>query len=505
MLLPASESRILVDLRVSGVDLETPWRGRRDTTRRRLLALGALSVALHLGLTPWAALLGLWRWLPDPSVPTEPEEPVNAIPIDLLSDPAALPEPDPPPQPPLPPPDPKPPEPPPPEPKAAAPAELTPEAPRAPVAPPAPEPEKPVAEEPPAPDAAIADPVALSGSVAKLADSNVNVSLILYADAVRKHPLGARVGRILQSTPQWRDFFGPARMDPIRDIDRVLIAGPQLRDSSNVVAVVQHSLPDEAIEAGVDALVQRGGGEWIEGAKSKMARTRADRAERFIVLPSRGVVAIVPPSAEKAARALGKKTKFPKGPPGVALLAYIVTPWRALKGLPVQVPKSIEWVRIEVQPRADGGARARLILQDASEEEAKAHAEDIQSMIRAATELDFGKMGGGLGALGSLVFGNKKHKMLERVSLSAEGTQIRGIIEADAEQLTFLVDLVGGAADYYAQEAAERSASPRRGASEPPSTPTPSTPPVSTPTPSPSADPAPATNTDASSSAEDAQ
>ncbi len=449
------------------VDLETPWRGRRDTTRRRLLTLGGVSLLLHLGLTPWAALLGLTSWLPDWDSKSEPEPPVNAIPVDLVTDPRALPEPAPPPKPPLPPPDPKPPQPPPPRPpEPPSPPEPTPAPKTEPEPEPAPEPETPKPEEPPpaeepAPlDAPIADPLALSGPVAKLADSNINVSLVLYADGVRKHPLGSRIGRILQSTPQWRDFFGPAHIDPINDIDRVLIAGPQLRDSSNVVAVVQHSLPDERIEAGLDALIARGGGEWIKGGKSKMARTRADRADRFIVLPSKGVVAVVPPSAEKAARALGTKTKFPKGPAGVALVAYVVTPWRALMGLPVKVPKSIAWVRIEVRPRADGGAVARLVAQDGSPEEAALHAKDVEQMIRAATELDFGKMGG-LGALGSLVFGEKKHKMLERVALSSEENRIVGTIEADLEQLSLLVDLIGGAADYYAQEAADRNAARR--------------------------------------------
>lgn len=406
------------------VDAETQWRGRQDTGRWRLGALLALSGALHLVFTPWGALWGLARWLPDWQVELPPEEPVNAIPVDIIADrpnPPAAPEPpEPEPAASSKPPDsdledPAAPKPPPPEPQEAPPE------PPAPPPPPEPAPE----------DHGIGDPVALSGSAGKIADANANVRLMLYTDRIRQHALGRRIGRLLQATPQWRDFFGPAQVDPIRDIDRVLIAGPQLRDSSNVVAVVQHSLSDERMEQGLDALVARGGGEWLEG-KSKMARTTADRAERLIVLPAPGVVAVVPPSAEKSARSLGKDTRFADPPDGVALQAYLVTPWRVFLGLPVQIPKSIEWVRIEVQPRADGGASVRLVAQDASKEEAQRNAREIEQLIRAAAELRF---------VSPLLRRALPRDLIEKVSMQADGEQILGTLDLSARQLESIADL----------------------------------------------------------------
>lgn len=68
------------------VDVRTQWRGHRDTERWRLGVLLALSGALHLVFTPWAALWGLVRWLPDWRVNPVPEEAVNAIPVDLIAD-----------------------------------------------------------------------------------------------------------------------------------------------------------------------------------------------------------------------------------------------------------------------------------------------------------------------------------------------------------------------------------------------------------------------------------
>ncbi len=454
MLLPPEESGSLAILSVTSVDPETQWRGRRDTTRRRFSVLVAVSVLLHLSLTPWASLLGLAKWLPETD-DAPPEEALNSIPVDLIAD-ARAPEPAPPPKP-LPPPDPKPPPPPPPkppeppEPPEPAPPEPAPKA--AEPEPPKPEPpeEKP---EPAEPQESIGDPVALSGSAGKIADSNANVRLLLYADAIREHRLGPRIGKLLQSTPQWKDFFGPAGIDPIKDIDRVLIAGPQLRDSSNVVAAVQHSLPQERLVSGLDALIARGGGEWVEGSKTKMARTKADRAERLIVIPSKNVVAIMPPSLEKSARTLNKKTSLPPGAPGVAMVAYIKTPWRALMGLPVAVPKSIEWVRVEVRPSDDGGAIAHLIAEDESPEVAKSHAAEIGHMLRGAADLLAQANIGN--AISSWLTGSKKSKAIERIEVTSDGKRIVGTIEANRDQLTSIIQLVEGLVDYQSQAAEHR-------------------------------------------------
>jgi outer membrane biosynthesis protein TonB len=412
-----------------------------------LVVLLLLSGALHVGLTPWAALWGLARWFPDADAELPPEEAVNAIPIDLLSE-----EPAPP----------KPTQPTPSEPSAPDQAEMTlpePEAPRpAPAKPPEPKPERPPAEPaapPPEQEPQGGSPVALSGAAGKIADSNANVQLVLYTDRIREHALGRRVGRLLQTTPQWQDFFGPARVDPIRDIDRVLIAGPQLRDSSNVVAVVQHSLPDDRLERGVEALVALGNGEWLDG-DTKIARTRADRAERLIALPAPGLVVVVPPSAEKSARALGKGVRFPEGPEGVAVKADIKTPWRVFLGLPVSVPKTIERVRIEVRPRADGGAVLELVGDDESPEAAARDAREIEQLIRAASELDLGGMGA-MGALGSLLLGKSQHRMLEKVSVRAEGKQILGTIEVSLQQLSLIMDLAATAIEFQAQRRRERA------------------------------------------------
>lgn len=421
------------------MDVRTQWRGRRDTATWRFRVLLLLSGVLHVTLTPWAGLWGLARWLPPSDWEALPEDPINAIPVDLVAD---RPEPLPPKPAPR-----EPAAPPPPAteaedrdaPKAAEPAPAEP----APAEPAPAEPEP--AEPPPVPpneNGAIGDPVALSGSAGKIADANANVRLLLYTDRIRDHVLGRRIGQLLRGTPQWRDFFGPAQVDPIRDIDRVLIAGPQLRDSSNVVAVVRHSLPEERIHAGLEGLIARGGGEWVEG-DVKMARARADRAERLFVLPAPGIVAVVPPSAEASARGMGRDVRFAAGPEGVAVQAYIVTPWRVFLGLPVQVPPSIEWARLELRPRPDGGATLRLMAQDESPEAAARSAREIELLLRNAMKLLSGVQEV-FASLRSWMTGKAEARAFDNVQVHAEDRKIVGTVELSLDQLVLIADFLEG-------------------------------------------------------------
>lgn len=417
------------------VDADTQWRGQPDTSLRRLWKLVLISVLVHVPLTPLAGLFGLLALLgrTEPAGPTEPEPPVNAIPIDLIADDE--------------------PQAPKPEASQAKAAEAKPEVPeeRAPEAPKVelePKPERPSAgedkkaEKPPA--KASGDPVALSGA-SKVADANANVQVLVFADRIRNHPLGQRIGELLGAADQWQDFFGPGGLDPIVDVDRILIAGPQLRDSSNVVAVLRHNSPGK-VKSAVEALVQREPkGEWLD-TKVPAARARADRAERVFVLASPRIVIVTPPSAAAHAIKVGPSIKFgnPKG--SEALTTYVVTPWRAFIGIPFGIPKSIKWVRMRIIPTPDGGATAEIVAEDESEEIAAKNAAELTKDINALTQVNTGALGA--------IFGIKTFKVIEPVSFSAKGSQIHGTVRATPAQLGAVLEAVAKLAkDIAAQNA----------------------------------------------------
>jgi len=384
------------------------WQSlKRDSRRARRWLL--LSLLLHLPFTPLGPLFGLLALLSQPESSAPPIEQLQGIPVEIFEENseerAAAPEP------------------PAAEPAIEEPQQITPE----PVPkkkkrieqdagpPPAdsaaedagrPETETLVAAELP-PDAgtllAAADagaPVsesvatassarpedALASSTGGLADSNANVRLSLFMDRVREHPLGPDLGQLLKSVYQWRDFFTPAALDPVRDFDRIFLFGPQLRDSSQVAAFLQHNLRPARIRRAIDGLVKRSGAgsAWLQGSKNPAARAVADRAPRLFVLYPNHVVAVVPPGAEKDALAL-PEFKLPAARGGELARVFVKTPWRALLGTRFQLAQSIRSAEIRVFAGEDGGARVEADLEDESSEAAQRNAKQMKRDVDTMT------------------------------------------------------------------------------------------------------------------------
>jgi hypothetical protein len=416
------------------------WRGQSHTPRRRLWTWVLVSSALHAPLTPLVALLGLVGLLDPSADDLPPAPPITEIPLDLLPDDG-------------------------PDPAAKAAAEkAAAESGGAPVeAPPKPKEAKVDTADAGAPSDAgadggdaeavaqaaaegglegrekgtgeqIGDPVALSGAAGKIADANANIRLILYTERMRAHPLARRVGSMLSQAYQWRDFFGPSGIDPIQDVDRILLAGPELRDSSQVVAVMQYNVSEERMRAAVDALVQRdANGEWLD-AGAPAARARADRADRLFVMPAPKLVVVTPPSAERHALSLSPKTRFPRAAGDEAVTAYILKPSQSLRGLPIRLPASLKWLRIKAKQADGGGAVVYIHGLDESAELAEHHAQMLQEGVTAMSRLDLGLFG--------VLLGRSETRFIERVDFTSDGRNIRGELSLTEQQLASIVDLL---------------------------------------------------------------
>lgn len=424
---------------------QTEWRGQRDTTRSRLWRLLAVSVLLHAPFTPLMALAGLVSLLThNPESEGPPVDPITAIPVDLVSDerPAATAatEPDKPP-----------------EPEAQKPIDdpfkdldKDEAEPRAPRERDAGAPARDAGERDAAPS--IGDPVTMSGAAGKVVDANANVRILIFADRMRGHPLGTRVGKLLGAAAQWQDFFGPTGLDPVKDVDRILIAGPQLKNSADVVAVLKVNVPADRVRQAIDALVQRDAqGGWLDGGVPA-ARARADRAERLIVLPAPQIVVVAPPSAEKHALSLGAGLKFPNPKGNEALTTFVVTPWRAFVGLPFELPKSLKWARMKVVTTSDGGATAELVAEDESPESAVTHAQELTESLNKVTQLKLPSF-----SIGGLSLGGGV-SLVEPVTFKAVGKEIHGTVVATPKQLGRLLEAVAAYAQQVAEEAERKRA-----------------------------------------------
>ena len=446
---------------VPHVDPKTHRRGQADTSSGRFTKLLVVSALLHMPLTPWAALVGLLSlWSPPAQDVDAP--PITGIPIDVIEDAPPAPAPE--------------------QPATAAPPS-GPAEPELAARPKKRLPAKAIVDAG-APDAETADAGAdgavadagatdagtlasdagarlpandagaadagppgdagakplsdpqLVAGVKRVADPNANVRITLYTDKIRANPLGARIGPLLGSLYQWRDFFGPAGIDPIKDIDQIYIVGPQLRNSSNVVAILRHHLPPAKLHAALDLLVRadKQGGEWLD-AGVPVASAHADGAERRFVVANAHTVVVTPPSAFAAAAAAGKLlTLRPSNGPEAAMI-YLATPSRAFLGLPIKVPDSIKWARIRITPSADGGASAELEAEDENAEAAREDAAYLTRTANALSQLD-------LGFLGSLL-GQSSHRFIEHVAFTSEGKMIHGSASVTADQLQTALDMAG--------------------------------------------------------------
>lgn len=423
-----------------------------DTTPSRIGRFLALAVVLHAPLTPIAGLLGLISLLGNRDTAAPELPPVTEIPLDIIEDdgsPEGKPGDTPAAAPPEPPPEPEPvaPEPDPlvAKPKPPKKPEKKPEPPDAGLPDASEQSDAGTEKDAAAPGDAgkthkpgegIGSPVAGIGDK-KVVDPNANVQVLVHTDRVRQHPLGARVGPLLRNVYQWRDFFGPTQIDPIRDIDRMLIVGPQLRDSREVVAILQFNLPGERLRGAVDMLVQRDPeGGWQDGGVP-VAHAHADRGERAFVFPSPQVLVVTPPSAEASATRLPKTFRLPRPKGDEIAVAKLATPWRAFLGMPVVIPKSIKSAELRLTGREDGGVVIDVLAHDETEPLAKSNATALTAALTAATQLD-------LGLLGSVMFGSSKKKFIEKGEFEADGTDIRGEIVLTRSQVETLLELAGG-------------------------------------------------------------
>ena len=415
---------------------QTQWRGQSDTTLGRFGWGVVMAVLLHLPLTPLAALFGLLTLLTARQPPAEALPPLTGIPVDLLEGEEAE-------APPLP-------TPPPPAPEPAV-----------AMAPPT---EKP---EPTAPkirdagvsdaessdaaadagdagteqddagvaDGGITDPVAASGAE-KIADVNANVQIKIFSEKIRSHPLARRIGPLIASVPQWSDFLGPAALDPIADVDRILIWGPQLRDSSEVGALVKVNVSKERVHAAIDGIVRSDPetGAWLD-AGVPAATARVDRAPRVFILPPSDLVIVVPPSAAEKTMKAAPKLKFKPARGPEVMTARLATPWRAFRGtgIPFDIPRSISDARFKVTLDEHGGAILEMIAKDENAEKAAENAEFLQRTISAASELN-------LGILGAILGGSGRHKIIEKVVVTAQGDEIHGFALFTARQLGEIID-----------------------------------------------------------------
>jgi hypothetical protein len=259
------------------------------------------------------------------------------------------------------------------------------------------------------------------------------VRLVIYNHRIRDHVLGERIGLVLGILPQWHSFLGESDIDAVKDIDRILIAGPQLRRTGDVMAVLQYNVEKAKVLDAVDQLVKRSpGGRWLE-TPFPMAFAQADRADRLFALPRERIAVVAPVGLEKQLVQIGPKVNIPNSKGDEALVAFIKTPWRVFIGRDFDLPKSIAWMRLRVIPNADGGVVLEVEAEDESAELAKQNAELVARRINSMAQM---------GGLGAFLAGFGLEPFVDHVTLTTNEKKIEGKLVVRPKQLKRILNTV---------------------------------------------------------------
>ena len=292
-----------------------------------------------------------------------------------------------------------------------------------------------------------ADPQAVLGAAGDIQADVVLVYLIINAEEIKKNPEAPKLGKLLTAVPQWHDFMDGTDVDPVRDMDWLMISGPALVHTEEDVVLIHYSAPDAVVDKAIAVVSAKYRGPagpiggpidaGVPGVKASLAH--ADRAQRVLIRPQPHVLAVVPPKDWKG-RDMVERTARQLAPPakvrarlkaGEAFYMRVVKPHNAL-GL---IPESITEMRMVIKTRPDDGVDI-FIEGDTRDPEAAAQAAEALKKVLADVPIIVA------GPLGAMAFPSMTGHILEDVDVTSEGKLVKLHRTASRGQIDKIVSLV---------------------------------------------------------------
>jgi hypothetical protein len=279
------------------------------------------------------------------------------------------------------------------------------------------------------------DPESMFG-LSKVVNAGVqNVVLGVNVALIRQHPVGSRMGPILQQIPQWKDFLKGAQapVDPIKDTDWILIYGPSLIHTDRDAVLVRYNVSDEAVDVTVAAIARsydKGGpfDAGVPGVKASLGH--ADNAQRVFLRPQSKLLVIVPPShAREAALTFRKQT--PRGPsPKEAMRLIVHNPANQIAIPGLKFSNALTEIRLWIVPRADGGADVYAEGDCTDEAAAVDSADRLTELLKRQNSIGVKIATRGL---------------LNKAAVVPDGRKVKLHVDATPEQLEAVLQLVAAA------------------------------------------------------------
>ena len=212
------------------------------------------------------------------------------------------------------------------------------------------------------------------------------VSVLVYADRTRGHPIAAR----LAGLDLWGPVLDGTGIDPQKDLSRAFVSAPSVRAGRDAVVVLEHTLTSDRLKAGLDALAacsEPPGGP-LEGLGVPALRVTL-RGHALVVATVEPSFLVVLPEAKagEAKRFVGTGGfADPKGPE--AAVATALDPARTLAAPHApKVPSTVSALAALVTLAGDGGADIAIDGPSASAEQARTDADELSAAVERATTL----------------------------------------------------------------------------------------------------------------------
>lgn len=263
-----------------------------------------------------------------------------------------------------------------------------------------------------------------------------NIVLVVNSAVIRKHPVGARLGPVVQQIPQWRDFLKGSQsvVDPIHHTDWILIYGPSLIHTDRDAVLVRYNVSDDIVDKAVDAVARTydKGGPYDAGVPGVTAsRGHADNAERIFMRPQPKLLVISPPAHAHAAALTYKKTA-PRGPnPKEAMHLLVRNPSQQIAIPRLKFKDQLKTIDLWIEPRTDGGADLHALGQCTDEQCAVDSADALNDVIKQQNS----SIGVRIATRG----------LLNNAKVVAEGNKVKLDLVVTQDQLEAFLQLVAAA------------------------------------------------------------
>ena len=248
--------------------------------------------------------------------------------------------------------------------------------------------------------------VGLSGKLSDKVVGKPNVTLAVWFSALRGGPAEALVAPLFACNAEWR-WFGERGVVPLRDLDGVMMTGPQLSDSSKLTVAVQHRLKSSEVQTVVQSLVSASGprGAFLEDDVARIVFQRKDR----VVFPhEKNMVFVAPATGWEPIRAMQGPLALPPAE-GRALSITLQNPSRPLKKFGLKMPERLTEMKLDVFANPDGGSDVQIDFEAPSAEIAAAETKQVndvfaQSIADMTALAKVGSSGLGADAKSALAF-----------------------------------------------------------------------------------------------------